>query len=40
MKARLPDGFSNKGPNMQNMLKQAQKMQEDLSCLLILTGME
>ncbi|MDD2418305.1 MAG: YbaB/EbfC family nucleoid-associated protein [Oscillospiraceae bacterium] len=34
MKARLPDGYSNKGPgNMQNMLKQAQKMQEDMAVL-------
>ncbi|HCA28795.1 MAG TPA: YbaB/EbfC family nucleoid-associated protein [Ruminococcaceae bacterium] len=34
MKARLPQGYSNKGPgNMQSMLKQAQKMQEDMAAL-------
>lgn len=34
MKARLPQGYSNKGPgNMQGMLKQAQKMQEDMAAL-------
>ena len=34
MKARLPDGFQNKGAgNMNNMLKQAQKMQEDIGAL-------
>ena len=31
MKAKLPQGYSNKGPgNMQSMLKQAQKMQSDM----------
>lgn len=34
MKARLPDGYSSKGPgNMQSMIKQAQKMQEDMAAL-------
>ncbi len=34
MKARLPQGYSNKGQgNMKNMLKQAQKMQEDMAAL-------
>lgn len=34
MKARLPEGYSNKGPgNMQSMIKQAQKMQEDMATL-------
>lgn len=30
MKARLPQGFGPKGQNMNNMIKQAQKMQEDM----------
>lgn len=34
MKARLPQGYSNKGAgNMQNMIKQAQKLQEDMAAL-------
>lgn len=34
MKARLPQGYSSKGPgNMQSMIKQAQKMQEDMQAL-------
>ena len=34
MKARLPEGFSNKGPgNMQGMIRQAQKMQEEMAAL-------
>ncbi|HHV51178.1 MAG TPA: YbaB/EbfC family nucleoid-associated protein [Candidatus Avimonas sp.] len=34
MKARLPEGFSNKGPgNMQSMLKQAKKLQEEMAAL-------
>ncbi|NLN82087.1 MAG: YbaB/EbfC family nucleoid-associated protein [Clostridiales bacterium] len=34
MKARLPQEYSNKGPgNMQSMLKQVQKMQEDMAVL-------
>jgi DNA-binding YbaB/EbfC family protein len=34
MKARLPSGYSNKGQgNMQGMIKQAQKMQEDMAVL-------
>lgn len=30
MKARLPMGFGGKSGNMNNMIKQAQKMQEDI----------
>jgi DNA-binding YbaB/EbfC family protein len=30
MKARLPEGFGGGLPNMQNMLKKAQQMQEDM----------
>ncbi len=30
MKARLPQGYSSKGQNMNSMLKQAQKMQEEM----------
>ena len=34
MKAILPPGYSNKGPgNMQSMMKQAQKLQEDMANL-------
>lgn len=34
MKARMPAGYSNKGPgNMQSMMKQAQKMQEEMAAL-------
>ena len=34
MKAILPPGYSNKGPgNMQSMMKQAQKLQEDMAAL-------
>lgn len=34
MKARLPQGYSNKGMgNMNNMVKQAQKMQEDIQAV-------
>jgi len=34
MKARLPQGYSNKGMgNMSNMVKQAQKMQEDIQAV-------
>lgn len=34
MKARLPQGMGGKGPgNMQSMLRQAQKMQEDVAAL-------
>ena len=34
MKARLPQGYGGGGPgNMQSMLKQAQKMQEDMARL-------
>ena len=34
MKARLPQGYSSKGPgNMQSMIKQAQKMQADMEAL-------
>lgn len=31
MKARLPQGYGGGGGNMQSMLKQAQKMQEDMA---------
>lgn len=31
MKARLPQGYGGGGNNMQAMLKQAQKMQEDMA---------
>lgn len=30
MKARLPEGFNQKGNNMQDILKQAQQMQQDM----------
>lgn len=34
MKARLPQGYQNKGVgNMNNMVKQAQKMQEDIQAV-------
>jgi DNA-binding YbaB/EbfC family protein len=34
MKARLPHGFSNKGAgNMQSMLKQAKKLQDEMAAL-------
>lgn len=34
MKARLPEGYSNKGQgNMQSMVKKAQKMQADMETL-------
>lgn len=34
MKARLPQGFSGKGQgNMQNMLKQAKKLQDEMAAL-------
>ena len=34
MKARLPQGYSSKGPgNMQSMIKQAQQMQEEMGKL-------
>lgn len=34
MKARLPQGYSNKGMgNMSNMVKQAQKMQDDIQAV-------
>ena len=33
MKARLPNGRGGGGGNMQSMLKQAQKMQEDMAAL-------
>jgi len=33
MKARLPQGFNQGGGNMNNLLKQAQKMQEDMAAL-------
>ena len=34
MKARLPQGYSNKGMgNMNNMVRQAQKMQEDIQAV-------
>ena len=33
MKARLPQGMGGGPQNMQNMLKQAQKMQEDMAAL-------
>lgn len=34
MKARLPEGYSNKGPgNMQDMMRQAHKMQEEMATL-------
>lgn len=31
MKARLPQGYGGGGGNMQSMLRQAQKMQEDMA---------
>jgi len=34
MKARMPEGYSNKGPgNMQSLVRQAQKVQEDMQTL-------
>ena len=30
MKARLPEGYSGKGNNMNSMIRQAQKMQQDM----------
>lgn len=30
MKARLPEGFGGKAQNMNSMIKQAQKMQEEM----------
>ena len=33
MKARLPQGYGQGGGNMQNMLRQAQKMQEDAAAM-------
>jgi len=33
MKARLPEGYRGGSGNMQNMLKQAQKMQDDIGAL-------
>ena len=33
MKARLPQGFSTKGNDMNSMIRRAQKMQEDLAAL-------
>ncbi len=34
MKARLPEGYSNKGMgNMNNMVRQAQKMQDDIQAV-------
>ncbi|MCR5682877.1 MAG: YbaB/EbfC family nucleoid-associated protein [Clostridiales bacterium] len=33
MKAKLPKGVSGGAPNMQSMIKQAQKMQEDMAAL-------
>ena len=33
MKSRLPQGFGGGPSNMQNMMKQAQKMQEDMAAL-------
>ena len=33
MKARLPQGYGGGGGNMQSMLRQAQKMQEDAAAL-------
>ncbi len=34
MKARLPEGYANKGAaNMNSMVKQAQKMQEDIQAV-------
>lgn len=31
MKARLPQGFSTKGNDMNSMIRRAQKMQEDMT---------
>lgn len=31
MKARLPEGYGNKGTDMNSMMKQAQKMQDDMA---------
>jgi DNA-binding YbaB/EbfC family protein len=31
MKARLPEGYGNKGTDMNSMVKQAQKMQDDMA---------
>ena len=33
MKAKLPKGVGGGAPNMQSMIKQAQKMQEDMAAL-------
>jgi len=33
MKARLPEGYKNKGADMNSMIKQAQKIQEDAQVL-------
>lgn len=33
MKARLPQGMNGGGGNMQSMIRQAQKMQEDMAAL-------
>ena len=33
MKARLPQGYGSAGGNMQSMMKQAQKMQEDMTAM-------
>ncbi len=33
MKARLPQGYGSGGGNMQSMMKQAQKMQEDMTAM-------
>ena len=30
MKARLPQGYQNSAPNMNQMVRKAQKMQEDI----------
>ena len=38
MKSRLPQGFGTGPSNMQGMLKQAQKMQEDMAALQEETG--
>ena len=31
MKARMPEGFNNKGSDMNSMVRQAQKMQEEMA---------
>ena len=33
MKARLPQGYQNSAPNMNQMVRKAQKMQEDMAAL-------